>query len=132
METNSQKELTKKLFEATDKKACKSNLKDSTILWRRLYQARMLALHNVTDTMDLRYVLSQPHLDVPWIQLHSLTNCQLYDWFIRPLERLVAIDMTLTNRLQWAFTCKDGTEDLVKILLQLAGLPDTPKQHVCW
>jgi hypothetical protein len=59
-------------------------------------------------------------------ELHSLTNRQIYDCFIRPLERLAAIDMPLTNRLRWAFTCKDGTDDLVTILLQLAGLPDTP------
>jgi hypothetical protein len=59
-------------------------------------------------------------------ELHSLTNRQIYDCFIRPLERLVAIDMPLTNRLRWAFTCKDETDDLVTILLQLAGLPDTP------
>ena len=59
-------------------------------------------------------------------QLHSLTNRQLYDWYFRPLERLMGLDMPMSTYFKWAISCRDGTDDLITILLKLAGLPVLP------
>jgi hypothetical protein len=45
-----------------------------SVLWTHLYQARTLACHTATETMDLRDVLSQLHHDLPWIQLLRSSN----------------------------------------------------------
>ena len=59
---------------------------------------------------------------IPGQKVHILRNRQFYDRFLRPLERLFALDMPLRDRLFYAMEDVDATEDLTAIVLQLVGI----------
>ena len=59
-------------------------------------------------------------------RVHTLRNRQVYDRFLRPLERMFSLNMPLRDRLFYAMEDVDATEDLVAIMLQWAGIPTMP------
>jgi len=58
--------------------------------------------------------------------LHAISLRQAYDWIFRPLERLVAIDMPLSNYLLQAAHSEKATDTFLSILCAFIGMPRIP------
>jgi hypothetical protein len=58
--------------------------------------------------------------------LHGTARSVIYDRFFGPLERLIATDMPLHERLLKALSSNIETDNLAKIFTKLAGLPGLP------
>jgi hypothetical protein len=94
---------------------------------------------NILEDVQVAKPCFTEHLDVlqnksaiqktPFATLHGTARSVIYDRFFRPLERLIAIDMPLHERLIKALTSDIETDNLAKIFTKLAGLPGLP-DHV--
>jgi len=124
------------------------------VVWRYLYMARMQAINHfqddlpgypvmcnapwVTLQMDTAVTKTFQTWDLDIVQyneawllnndkgIHLLTCREVYDRFFRPMECLLAVNMPLSERLRQALSSKDKTDDLAKILIRLAGMPELP------
>ena len=67
--------------------------------------------------------------NTPFATLHGMARSVVYDRFFRPLERLIATDMPLQERLLKALSSDVNTNNLATIFTKLAGLPGLP-DHV--
>jgi hypothetical protein len=96
-------------------------------------------LVNILEDVKVAKPCFTEHLDVlqnrsaiqktPFATLHGTARSVIYDRFFRPIERLIAIDMPLHERLIKALSSDTETDNLATILTKLAGLPGLP-DHV--
>jgi hypothetical protein len=94
---------------------------------------------NILEDVQVAKPCFTEHLDVlqnrsaiqktPFATLHGTARSVIYDRFFCPLERLIAIDMPLHERLLEALSSDIETDNLAKIFTKLAGLPGLP-DHV--
>ena len=59
-------------------------------------------------------------------QVHVMKARQVYDRFIRPLERLFALDMPLKDRLYYGMLDTDASDDVAAIVFKFAGITTLP------
>ena len=58
--------------------------------------------------------------------INYLESREFYDIFIRPMERMMARNMPLSDNLYRACLSKDATEDFIIILIRMAGFAEAP------
>ncbi len=129
------------------------NLTAVYVLWRRLYIARCEAAKGYTFEFPVKEWDKYPwiallcdsrvtktfnwddidglqfwwaHKDTSYQKLQTESFANLYNNFVRPLERLFALDMPLNEKLQSALHSRDATEDLSTFLLKLIGWEEWP------
>jgi hypothetical protein len=88
---------------------------------------------NILEDVQVAKPCFTEHLDVlqnrsaiqktPFATMHGTARSVIYNRFFRPLERLIAIDMPLHEKLIKAFSSDTKTDNLAKIFTKLAGLP---------
>jgi hypothetical protein len=123
-------------------------------LWRQCYVARVRADRRLKNLVELT---TQSYKPTPWTSItlgdshktfglnpiervqHSeawrkytfrqgnLTNMQLYDWFFRPIERLVALNMPLSATFIKATRFKVSADFIFEVLWKIAGFLNPPK-----
>jgi hypothetical protein len=54
---------------------------------------------------------------------HRLSDEDIYDWFIRPVERYFAIDMPLGSLLLRAMSYPQSADKLVSVIKRYTGIP---------
>jgi hypothetical protein len=94
---------------------------------------------NILEDVTVAKPCFTEHLDVlqngstiqktPFATLHGMARSVIYDRFFHPLERLIATDMPLHERLIKALSSDTETDNLATIFTKLAGLPGLP-DHV--
>ena len=67
------------------------------------------------------------HIEARKIGWKNMTQRNIYDWFVRPIERLFAVDMPQGTLLMRALLFKTSADKLHEVVCKYTGIPKTAK-----